>query len=58
MSDYYIVIQSKEFYVSGYEVAYEAFCKARDFGDYLGFSVALCDGSTGEVLADNFGEDE
>lgn len=57
MRDYYITIQGKDFYVSGCEAAYEAFYKARDFGDYLGLAVALCDGETGEVLADNFGED-
>ena len=50
---YFICINGKDFEVCGYEVAYEAFHKACDFGDMVGAAVALVDGETGEVLADN-----
>ena len=55
MSNYYIMIQGKDFYVTGCEAAYEAFYKACEFGDYLGLIVVLCDAETGEVLADSNG---
>jgi hypothetical protein len=50
---YLIYINGKDFEVCGCEAAYEAFHKACAFGDIIGAFVALVDGETGEILADN-----
>lgn len=54
---YFIYINGKDFEVCGCEAAYEAFRKACDFGGMVGALVALVDGETGEVLADNEEDD-
>lgn len=50
---YFIYINNKDFEICGCEAAYEAFCRACEFGDIIGALVTLVDGETGEVLADN-----
>lgn len=54
---YFIYINGKDFEVCGCEAAYEAFRKACNFGGMVGALVALVDGETGEVLADNEGDE-
>ena len=57
MREYFVYVGTTEFAVSGCEAAYEAFRKACDFAEILGLMVCLVDGETGEVLADNQGDE-
>lgn len=57
MREYIIYIGAVEFAVSGCEAAYEAFREACDFAEIIGQMVCLVDGETGEVLADNQGDE-
>ena len=57
MREYYVQIGSAEFAVSGCEAAYEAFRRACDFAELLGVLVTPADGETGEILADNQGDE-
>ena len=57
MREYFVYIGTAEFAVSGCEAAYEAFRRACDFAELLGVLVTLVDGETGEVLADNQGDE-
>lgn len=57
MREYFVSVGSAQFAVSGCEAAYEAFRKACDFADLLGVLVTLADGETGEILADNQGDE-
>jgi hypothetical protein len=57
MRMYYVNIGGFDFEVYGCEAAYEAFRRACDFAEILGHMVCLVDGETGEVLADNQGDE-
>ena len=50
---YIITIGTTEYEVWGTEVAYEAYMKAVNFAEMLGFECDLIDGETGEVLMQN-----
>lgn len=55
--NYIIYIADRTFEVGGLEAAWEAFNRAREFGEFLGHDVLLVDAKTGEIIDDNLDED-
>ena len=57
MRKYFVTVCGVDYEFKGYEAAYKAYHMACDLGEQLGQMVTLWDGETGEVLADNSGEE-